>query len=263
MANGHAPSGGCEPVGTEALSISKVLEALWDSAWEALVLAFLARILGGIVVGAVGGIWHEMTPSLPPGLGANPLELPQAAIHLAGGWFRQHLLALLFGVFFVAKIVARLTRGGGTQAPRGLHAAVGRICHRLSEEWFGLIVMNAFTAFVAVMVLQFTRHFSSVHWGWGVVCAMAQPLLQACSSLAPGVFAKLTAFYDWFGDNQLKFTFWLFYAGAICDDLGLPNYKALARWFWRRVRRRGQSSASEPGAADSGAQVDTAPRHEP
>ncbi|HWW01402.1 MAG TPA: hypothetical protein VNZ64_17025 [Candidatus Acidoferrum sp.] len=30
--------------------------------------------------------------------------------------------------------------------------------------------------------------------------------------------------------NQFKFTFWFFYTAAICDDLGLPNFKTLGRY---------------------------------
>ena len=55
---------------------------------------------------------------------------------------------------------------------------------------------------------------------------------------------------NWYGDNQFKFMFWLFYSAAICDDLGLPNYKALARFLWQRFlkprinRERAQAGTS-------------------
>jgi hypothetical protein len=38
----------------------------------------------------------------------------------------------------------------------------------------------------------------------------------------------------WYGVNQTKFAFWLLYSAALCDDLGLPNYKTLARRAWNR-----------------------------
>ncbi|MGO8700201.1 MAG: hypothetical protein ACLQVY_21130 [Limisphaerales bacterium] len=32
--------------------------------------------------------------------------------------------------------------------------------------------------------------------------------------------------------------FWILYAAGVFDDLGVPNLKTLARWLWRRWRKK-------------------------
>jgi len=51
-----------------------------------------------------------------------------------------------------------------------------------------------------------------------------------------GWMSHVKAWFNWYGDNQLRLNFWVIYLGAICDDFGIPNFKSLARWFWRRVQ---------------------------
>ena len=109
------------------------------------------------------------------------------------------------------------------------------------------MVGNAFTAFVAVMVLEITQHFSTSRWLWELVSQAVHPVLQAVGARLPAWTNGLASYYNWFNANQLKFTFWLFYAAAICDDLGLPNYKTLIRWLWHR--RRQPSPQNRPDEA--------------
>jgi hypothetical protein len=44
--------------------------------------------------------------------------------------------------------------------------------------------------------------------------------------------------FAWYGDNQIRFNFWILYVAAVCDDLGIPNLKTLARLLWARWQKR-------------------------
>jgi hypothetical protein len=48
----------------------------------------------------------------------------------------------------------------------------------------------------------------------------------------------LGQWFSWYGDNQMKLNFWIIYLAGAFDDLGVPNYKTLARWAWRRYKKR-------------------------
>jgi hypothetical protein len=91
-------------------------------------------------------------------------------------------------------------------------------------------------ALVAVLVLQFVQRFSLTHLLWEAVSNVFYQVLGAAARLV-GVSlpSLLERWFSWYGENQTKFAFWLLYSAAICDDLGLPNYKALARWAWKQV----------------------------
>jgi hypothetical protein len=67
------------------------------------------------------------------------------------------------------------------------------------------------------------------------------PVLQAAIRLAGGSLPDLVErWFSWYGANQAKFAFWLLYSAALCDDLGLPNYKTLARRPWNRFSKEFQ-----------------------
>jgi hypothetical protein len=60
----------------------------------------------------------------------------------------------------------------------------------------------------------------------------------------------IEAWFKWYGANQMKLNFWFLYLAGICDDVGLPNIKALGRWLWRRWKKRNAATNStEPGLA--------------
>jgi hypothetical protein len=89
---------------------------------------------------------------------------------------------------------------------------------------------------VAVLVLQCVQNFSLTHWLWEAVSGRALQALQAVGRLMGwSQPSPLERWFSWYGANQTKFAFWLFYSAALCDDLGLPNYKTLARRAWKRV----------------------------
>ena len=232
---------------------ASVVEVLMECAWEAVVLAFLVRLFGSIALGMVGGIFSEMTPSAPPEVGKPLLENdPNAPQHLPHflqfrfpshfpfGAVRGHSFLLLAGVFFVLKSARRLAHRGESEGQPERTSRVRKIAENLGENWFYLIVGNAFGAFATVMALQFTQQFSTTHFIWETMSSALRPVWQALAGASgQSVFVNQAgALWDWYNQNQSKFMFWFFYTASICDDLGVPNFKSLGRYTWRRVRKR-------------------------
>jgi len=227
-----------QPGRTAALTCAKAAQILWECAWDALVLAFLVQVFGSVMLGLVGGIWREMTPSLPPGLARKPLPEAEASSTWGFSFFHQHQLALLFGIIFACEGAARLVRYSRNGEPTNGAGSLRRVTRCLARQWFRLVVRNAFIVFVTVLVLQFVQQFSLSQWLWHALIDLCRPMTDTLAALFPRAFGTLAGLVGWFNENQLKLTFWLLYSAAICDDLGLPNYKALARYLWRRLFRR-------------------------
>jgi hypothetical protein len=80
-----------------------------------------------------------------------------------------------------------------------------------------------------------------------LVSNLLSPAIHSITDALPGsgVIHGITSLFSWYGENQFKFTFWLLFSAGICDDLGLPNYKTLSRWIWRKLRRRSAGSRVE------------------
>jgi hypothetical protein len=89
-----------------------------------------------------------------------------------------------------------------------------------------------------------------LHW---LVDAVAPGLNRwATQFFGQGHLGAAQEWWNWWSDNQLKFSFWALYIAGICDDLGVPNLKTLARFFWRRWRRlRRHSPRSSVGLVES------------
>jgi len=229
------------------LTFGKLTEILFDSAIEAVFLAFLVQIMGEVAVGLVSGIWRDMTPSLPPVLAGEPAaETATQSVLLA--FIRSHPFAILFGLIFVGKGAGQLAHYSRNKDHRKAAAWLKRGLRRVSEQWFSLVVVNAFNAFVAVLVLGIIQQFSWTHFLWEWVAHLFDPLIHAIAKMLPGhgFLGLIEGLVAWYNSNQLKFTFWLFYSAAICDDLGLPNYKTLTRYVWRRLRGRGPLLSAPP-----------------
>jgi hypothetical protein len=229
------------------LNSSKASDVLWESAWSALVLAFLAQLFGSIVVGMLGWMWDDMMPSLPPGLAPKPqLEVEPSCWNFS--WFQQHRLALLFAAFFLVEALTRLAHHAGSDRQRKAAALILRLRRRASAEWINVIVVNAFGAFVTVLVIQITQQFTWIALVWSVIGGAILSLLHTLTSALPegGIFHGIGALFNWYQENQFKFLFWFLYAAAICDDLGLPNFKSLGRYLWRRWQRRHSPPAEKP-----------------
>jgi hypothetical protein len=93
---------------------------------------------------------------------------------------------------------------------------------------------------ISAMVVNWAQQFTPTRLLFGSLLGSVWAGVQG---MIQGVFGArggdvLGAWVNWYGDNQLKFTFWALYLAAICDDLGIPNLKTLGRWLGRRVRKR-------------------------
>jgi hypothetical protein len=225
-----------------SLSLDGFVGILWESLVESFVNSILVIIFGSIAIGVVEGIWREMTPSLPPGFEGKPEAEPTSSPwHSWTTSAHQHRFGLIFTLVFILTVWGRLGRHTAPETSLSRSSAhLDRIRKRISEEWFGLVVSNAFgaliSAFVVVWVQQFEFPKLLFQWVLGSLTVAIQSVLAfVVGSHRAGT---LEAWFQWYGENQMKFTFWFFYLAAICDDLGIPNFKALGRWLLRRIRDR-------------------------
>ena len=76
---------------------------LWKTAVEAAIKTFLTLLLGQIAINIIGGIWHDMTPSAPPGMSASAWKGWEPSLSHKGPYF-------LFGLFFVLLLWHRLAQ---------------------------------------------------------------------------------------------------------------------------------------------------------
>jgi len=234
------------------LTPSKVTDILWDSAWEAFVLGIIVVIFGSIAFGFVSAVWGEMTPSLPPGLETEPkLEAEGSALDFS--FFREHSYALIFLALFCGITAGRLLKYSRNEDQRRAAAWARRTFRRISDNWFGLIVVNAFVTVIAVAIIQFTQQFTLTAFLWHIVGDLVTALLQAVVNLfSTDAVTYVKNLVAWYKVNQPRFLFWLLYTAAICDDLGLPNYKTFGKFLWRRFFKREQPAAAlAPDASSS------------
>jgi len=222
------------------LTASKVTNILWDSAWEALVLGFLVVIFGSITFGLVSGLWRDMTPSLPPGIGSEP-KLEAEGSPLNFSFLREHRNALIFLVLFSGITAGRLLEYSRSDNHRRAAAWAKRVFQRISDQWLGLIVLNAFVTVIAVTIIKFTQQFTLTAFLWHILGDLVTALIRNVANLfSTDAVQYVENLVGWYKVNQPRFLFWLLYTAAICDDLGLPNYKSLGRFLWRRFFKREQ-----------------------
>jgi hypothetical protein len=218
------------------------ISALVECAVESFVEALMALIWGNIVFDLIGGLLGDMIPSAPPGMSDAPVKGKHHGQHGSSGasWFgvKEHQLWILFAVFFILNLRARLS--GPVVIGEKKETRWHRAARRLREEGFSLLFANAFGALVAAWAASWAVNFSwlqlCIHWAFDTIA----PVLDQLSKHVFGDTQNgaVHDWWSWWGHNQFKFSFWLFYITAICDDLGIPNFKTLTRFFWRRVRRR-------------------------
>jgi hypothetical protein len=233
------PSQPSQPHGN--VGLEGIIDVLLDSAVEAAVQTFLVLLMGGIALSIVGGLVEDMIPSPPPGLASAESKSHSSSPHW-GSSFSQHKVPIVFTVIFIVQISRRFYgKRQQNQEPRR-QSRMERVYHELSENWFSLIVGNAFGAMIGAMVLGWIQKFSlsQILWSW-ILHSIAPPLHE----LGQRIFGTsgtdaIGRWFSWYGENQFKFDFWLIYLASVCDDLGLPNLKTLARFAWRRFRKRGR-----------------------
>jgi hypothetical protein len=172
-----------------------------------------------------------MVPSLPPGF-----DGPQAGHHHA--WWhavRGGAFGFFFAIFFIHSLWVGFHGEGG-----GAGRRIERILSHLRENWFSLIVGNAIGAWVAILVLGILPSFSPFrmlwHWVWGMVLPFVREI--GIFVLGASNMDGLSDWFSWYDVNQMKLNFWILYIAGAIDDLGVPNFKALARWAWRRIQKR-------------------------
>jgi hypothetical protein len=217
------------------------VNVVFASATDAFGSALVIWILGGVAMSIAGSFAGQMIPSLPPGFGVQEaLDSHSSEPHHP--WWkaaRGSAFALFFAIFFFHSLWVGF-HGGGVGAGRRM----ARILAKLREDWFGLIVGNAISAWVAVLILGMVRNFSPVQMLWNIVSGLVLPVLREIGRFVLGEanFASLGVWFSWYGDNQMKLDFWIIYLSGAFDDLGVPNFKTLARWAWRRMQKRKEAS---------------------
>jgi len=230
-----------KPPPVPPLRLDRILTVVWGSAVEAFVLTILICVFGRVAMALVGGIWNEMTPSMPPAFAPKPL--PEAETRAQ--WnprpaFEEHGFGILFGIILFVKVWNKLagrttTHGRMDSRP----SRTQRMGKRLFEGWFKLIVGNAFGALLSAALVVWIQEFSYRYWirHWIFESALSGFQNVANTVLGSGRIETIGRWSAWYGENQFKFTFWLLYLAVICDDLGLPNLKTLGKWTWRRFRK--------------------------
>jgi hypothetical protein len=213
---------------------------------------FLVLIFGGIAFGIVSGLSRNMVPSLPPGFSHPASAEAEGSGHASWQFHFSHQQRFfaVFAILFTVSAWARLSRQSSNPLTSERATQVQRFGRRLSEGWFSLAVGNAFGAMIAAMAAYWIQQFSFsqilLHWLWA---AIGTPIHGILAQIFGKSTAAIGAWFDWYNANQLKLSFWVFYLAAICDDLGLPNLKTLARFLWRRARGQnavGCSACEDP-----------------
>ena len=220
---------------------------IWNVGIESFVQAIVISVLGTIAVDVASGIWREMTPSVPAAFAHAPVPQGESSSRW-NLWssFQQHRFGILFCLLFVLKAWGRSSGQSALSADKnGRSSRFDRIGRQLSENWFGLIVGNAFGALISAMVLVWVQQFSFWHW---VRRFLFDSLSSSIHEISVHIFGSgnvgaIGSWFAWYGNNQLKLTFWAFYFAAICDDLGIPNLKTFGRWWWRRLRKRAENQS--------------------
>jgi len=220
-------------------------QVIFASATEAFGSAFILWILGGVAISITGSFAGNMIPSLPPGFGGEGASEGHQAGHHTQWW--NAVRGSAFGLFFAIFIVHSLWKGfHGGEVGVGNH--MDRILSNLRKNRFGLIVGNAISAWVAILVLGLIPNFSPLQMLWHEVSEAVLPVIRHIGRFFFGEsgWANLGGWFSWYEANQMKLDFWIIYLGGALDDLGVPNYKTLARWVWRRMQKRKEVSLPAP-----------------
>jgi hypothetical protein len=151
-----------------------------------------------------------------------------------------------YKVFFTVVFLVCLREQLATRSP-AIHSAKSyarwqRIGRRFSENWFGSLIGNAFLAFALATVFAHLPSFSLWKLFWHWFLGWLQPGRLFGDGAAP--------WFDWYDQNQLRFNFWLIYIAAVCDDVGIPNFKSLGRWLWSRWTKPQVVLANDPAPAN-------------
>lgn len=222
-----------------------------DCAMNAAVNAFVIVLLGKIALGIVSGVAGRMIPSALPGFeGGADSEY----VSHAGVWWGA-FFSLRFKVFYAAMFLICLRQQlasslPGQNAP-GRLPRWQRIGRLFSEKWFGSLIVNAFLAMGLAIALARIPDVSFWKLGWNWLMSVS----SISAWLEDGLLTWLNPWLLWYDHNKVKFYFWLIYFAAVCDDFGIPNFKTLTRWLWRRWKKARALPANAPVAEDNSGKV--------
>jgi hypothetical protein len=233
----------------------KVVDALWSSAIDALVKTILILVMGNIALGILGGIFSSMTPSMPPFLaGSSVSQSHSTSSSMLQKWWssaHEHQFAIIYAIMFAVYARVRLIAVFCNVSEASVNRTrLQKISNQLSKDWFRLIIGNAFGALVSAIVLYFVETFTGTRFLFNLLLAAILPSINAVATflLGSGIVNFVGGLFSWYGDNQLRFNFWVLYVAAVCDDLGIPNLKTLARFAWSRwFRASGQQQPGQNG----------------
>ena len=218
------------------LSADTVVTILWEIAWNSAFRAFIVQIFGSIAVGFLIEVFDEMSPSAPPGFTHIGPAVPTWPLwHGVRTLIAENQFWMIFAVLFLITTASRFARYSRKPECRRIAAWFLLVNRRISCHWFHLFIINAFTAWIYAMIIVLVQQFSWTQILWSMISDVFHPVFLMVARLIPSA-GILGRWFSWYGENQSKFLFWLLYSAAICDDLGLPNYKALSRWAWHRLK---------------------------
>jgi len=219
---------------------------LWSSAVDAFVKTILVLVMGNIALGILGGIFSEMMPSAPPFLSSNPHpETGSNSVSIMHVWWsaaHEHQFVIVYVILFAltagTRVLAVFPGAGGESS--AAETRFQRISGNLSKNWFRLIVGNAFGALISAIVIYFVETFTGTRILVNLLLAATLPATKAIATFLFGsaIVNFVGGVFGWYGDNQIRFNFWILYVAAVCDDLGIPNLKTFARFLWAQWRKR-------------------------
>ena len=193
------------------LSRDQVATIVWESAWNALIRAFLVQLLGSIVVSFISDLFSEMSPAAPPGFSHN-LAAPFSQLwHGLGTFITQNQFWSIFAVLFLVITATRFAHYLRKSEHRKLAARFLLINRQISCHWFSLFVANGFTAWISTMLILFAKQFSWTQILWSGLSELVHPVFQMLASFVPGA-GTLGQWFSWYGENQPKFLFWLLFS---------------------------------------------------
>jgi hypothetical protein len=125
--------------------------ALWSSAVDAFVKTILMLVMGNVALAILGGIFRAMTPSTPPFLAYNSGAHADSNSSSMRTWWsaaHEHQFAIVYVILFAICARTRLIAvfPGATGQTAMTEAHFQKISVQFSENWFRLIVGNAFGA---------------------------------------------------------------------------------------------------------------------
>ena len=214
------------------------------SAFQALWCALIFMIFAEIAFAISTDIFMEMIPSMPPGVESGPVEegesLDQAPTRGdLKALYKEYKYWFYYSLSFLGLAVINVSGAFKKKPTALLPEPLRKVGVKLWQNWFKILVMNAFGCMIAAIVFVILQNVSFIRILIDIILALLQPVFYRTASLFMNAEAIATAagFVEWFHDSEVKFAFWAFYLTAVLDDLGLPNIKTLVKQLYRRLKR--------------------------